>query len=92
VNLDKSIGFEALKEFAASNGNKLTRYNLKPNRMTIKMSDLKNVLVPDVGGEEVEVIEICVAVGDTLERRGMLLLRSKATKLVWILLLPFAGQ
>jgi len=36
------------------------------------MSDLSNsekqkILVPDVGGEEVEIIEICVAVGDTLE-------------------------
>jgi pyruvate dehydrogenase E2 component (dihydrolipoamide acetyltransferase) len=31
------------------------------------MSDIQKILVPDVGGEEVEVIEICVAVGDTLE-------------------------
>ncbi|MEW6981354.1 dihydrolipoyllysine-residue acetyltransferase [Colwelliaceae bacterium 6471] len=31
------------------------------------MSDIQQVLVPDVGGDEVEVIEICVAVGDTLE-------------------------
>ncbi|MGB0986704.1 MAG: pyruvate dehydrogenase complex dihydrolipoyllysine-residue acetyltransferase [Pseudoalteromonas spongiae] len=31
------------------------------------MSDIQKVLVPDVGGEEVEVIEICVAVGDSLE-------------------------
>ncbi len=31
------------------------------------MSDIEKILVPDVGGEEVEVIEICVAVGDTLE-------------------------
>jgi pyruvate dehydrogenase E2 component (dihydrolipoamide acetyltransferase) len=28
---------------------------------------IEKVLVPDVGGEEVEIIEICVAVGDTLE-------------------------
>ncbi len=28
---------------------------------------IENVLVPDVGGDEVEVIEICFAVGDTLE-------------------------
>ncbi len=27
----------------------------------------EKILVPDVGGEEVEIIEICVAVGDTLE-------------------------
>lgn len=31
------------------------------------MSDIEKILVPDVGGEEVEVIEICVSVGDTLE-------------------------
>ena len=28
---------------------------------------IEKILVPDVGGEEVEIIEICVAVGDTLE-------------------------
>ncbi|MEP0356717.1 pyruvate dehydrogenase complex dihydrolipoyllysine-residue acetyltransferase [Paraglaciecola sp.] len=31
------------------------------------MSDIQKILVPDVGGEEVEIIEICVAVGDALE-------------------------
>ncbi|WP_440874492.1 dihydrolipoyllysine-residue acetyltransferase [Thalassotalea sp. PLHSN55] len=31
------------------------------------MSDVQKILVPDVGGEEVEIIEICVAVGDDLE-------------------------
>lgn len=31
------------------------------------MADLKDILVPDVGGEEVEIIEICVAVGDSVE-------------------------
>lgn len=31
------------------------------------MSDIQKILVPDVGGEEVEVIEICVAIGDNLE-------------------------
>ena len=31
------------------------------------MSDIQQILVPDVGGDEVEVIEICFAVGDTLE-------------------------
>ena len=30
------------------------------------MSTIEKILVPDVGGDEVEVIEICVAVGDTL--------------------------
>jgi pyruvate dehydrogenase E2 component (dihydrolipoamide acetyltransferase) len=31
------------------------------------MSDIQKILVPAVGGEEVEIIEICFAVGDTLE-------------------------
>jgi pyruvate dehydrogenase E2 component (dihydrolipoamide acetyltransferase) len=31
------------------------------------MSDIQKILVPDVGGEEVEIIEICFAVGDTFE-------------------------
>jgi pyruvate dehydrogenase E2 component (dihydrolipoamide acetyltransferase) len=31
------------------------------------MSDIQKILVPDVGGEEVEIIEICFAIGDTLE-------------------------
>lgn len=30
------------------------------------MAELKDILVPDVGGDEVEVIEVCVAVGDTI--------------------------
>ncbi len=31
------------------------------------MSDIQKIIVPDVGGDEVEVIELCVAVGDTVE-------------------------
>ncbi|TWX70876.1 dihydrolipoyllysine-residue acetyltransferase [Colwellia demingiae] len=31
------------------------------------MMSIEKVLVPDVGGDEVEIIEICFAVGDTLE-------------------------
>ena len=31
------------------------------------MSNIQKILVPDVGGEEVEIIEICFAVSDTLE-------------------------
>ena len=31
------------------------------------MSDIQKIVVPDVGGDEVEVIELCVSVGDTLE-------------------------
>lgn len=30
------------------------------------MAELKDILVPDVGGDEVEIIELCVAVGDTI--------------------------
>jgi pyruvate dehydrogenase E2 component (dihydrolipoamide acetyltransferase) len=37
------------------------------------MSEIKDVLVPDVGGEEVEVIEVCVAVGDQVEAEAALL-------------------
>lgn len=31
------------------------------------MADLQDIIVPDVGGEEVEIIEVCLAVGDTVE-------------------------
>jgi len=31
------------------------------------MSDIQKILVPDVGGDEVEVIEICFAIGDAVE-------------------------
>jgi len=31
------------------------------------MSDIEKILVPDVGGDEVEVIELCVAVGDSVD-------------------------
>jgi len=31
------------------------------------MSDSQKILVPDVGGDEVEIIEICFAVGDAIE-------------------------
>lgn len=30
------------------------------------MAELKEVFVPDIGGDEVQVIEICASVGDTL--------------------------
>ncbi|WP_026375960.1 pyruvate dehydrogenase complex dihydrolipoyllysine-residue acetyltransferase [Aestuariibacter salexigens] len=36
------------------------------------MSEIKDVLVPDVGGEEVEVIELCVSPGDTVEAEDAL--------------------
>jgi len=31
------------------------------------MSDIQTIIVPDVGGDEVEIIEICVAIGDSVE-------------------------
>jgi pyruvate dehydrogenase E2 component (dihydrolipoamide acetyltransferase) len=31
------------------------------------MANIEEILLPDVGGEEVEVIEICVNAGDSLE-------------------------
>ena len=37
------------------------------------MSNIKDVLVPDVGGEEVEIIEVCVAVGDAVEAEDALI-------------------
>ena len=37
------------------------------------MTDLTEVLVPDVGGDEVEVIELCVAPGDTVEPEDSLI-------------------
>lgn len=36
------------------------------------MSDIKDVLVPDLGEDEVEVIELCVAVGDEIEAEAAL--------------------
>lgn len=37
------------------------------------MTDLIDVQVPDVGGDEVEVIELCVAVGDSVEQEDSLI-------------------
>jgi pyruvate dehydrogenase E2 component (dihydrolipoamide acetyltransferase) len=37
------------------------------------MAELIDVQVPDVGGDEVEVIELCVAVGDTVEAEDSLI-------------------
>lgn len=55
------------------------------------MSDLKDVLVPDVGGEEVEVIEICVAVGDTLDAEASLI-TVESDKASMDIPAPFAGK
>ncbi|GLP97457.1 dihydrolipoyllysine-residue acetyltransferase [Paraferrimonas sedimenticola] len=37
------------------------------------MSDIKQILVPDIGGDQVEVIELCVAVGDTVEAEASII-------------------
>ncbi|NRA61108.1 MAG: pyruvate dehydrogenase complex dihydrolipoyllysine-residue acetyltransferase [Psychrobium sp.] len=54
------------------------------------MSDLKDILVPDVGGEEVEIIEICVAVGDSIEEE-MALITVESDKASMDIPAPFAG-
>ena len=55
------------------------------------MSDNQKILVPDVGGEEVEIIEICFAVGDSLEaEEGIVTVETdKATMDIPA---PFAGE
>ncbi len=37
------------------------------------MAEIEKILLPDVGGEEVEIIEICVSVGDSLEEEDAIL-------------------
>ena len=54
------------------------------------MSELQDILVPDVGGEEVEVIEICVAVGDTLEEEAAII-TVESDKASMDIPAPFAG-
>ncbi|WP_102797224.1 dihydrolipoyllysine-residue acetyltransferase [Bowmanella denitrificans] len=54
------------------------------------MSNLKDVLVPDVGGDEVEVIEICVAVGDQIEAEQALI-TVESDKASMDIPAPFAG-
>ena len=55
------------------------------------MSDIEKILVPDVGGDEVEVIEICFAVGDNLEAdEGIITVETdKASMDIPV---PFAGE
>ena len=55
------------------------------------MADLKDVLVPDVGDDEVEVIEICVAVGDTVEAEDALV-TVESDKASMDIPAPFAGE
>ncbi|MEP1447465.1 MAG: dihydrolipoyllysine-residue acetyltransferase [Paraglaciecola sp.] len=55
------------------------------------MSDIQKILVPDVGGEEVEIIEICFAVGDTLEADdGIVTVESDKASMD--IPAPFAGE
>ena len=54
------------------------------------MSELKDILVPDVGGEEVEIIEICVAVGDSIEEE-MALITVESDKASMDIPAPFSG-
>ncbi|MGY0589466.1 MAG: dihydrolipoyllysine-residue acetyltransferase [Paraglaciecola chathamensis] len=54
------------------------------------MSDMKDVLVPDVGGEEVEVIEVLVAVGDDVDAEASLI-TVESDKASMDIPAPFAG-
>jgi pyruvate dehydrogenase E2 component (dihydrolipoamide acetyltransferase) len=54
------------------------------------MSDLKEVIVPDIGSDEVEIIEICVQVGDTLEAEDSIL-TVETDKATMDIPAPFAG-
>jgi pyruvate dehydrogenase E2 component (dihydrolipoamide acetyltransferase) len=54
------------------------------------MSDLKDVLVPDIGEDEVEVIELCVAVGDSVEAEDALV-TVESDKASMDIPAPFAG-
>ncbi|MBO1256445.1 dihydrolipoyllysine-residue acetyltransferase [Alteromonas sp. 5E99-2] len=54
------------------------------------MSDIQKVLVPDVGGEEVEVIELCVAVGEEVEAEASLV-TVESDKASMDIPAPFAG-
>lgn len=54
------------------------------------MSDKKDVLVPDVGGEEVEVIEICVTAGEDVDAEASLI-TVESDKASMDIPAPFAG-
>ncbi|MGL4221917.1 MAG: dihydrolipoyllysine-residue acetyltransferase [Shewanella sp.] len=54
------------------------------------MAELKEVFVPDIGGDEVQVIEICAAVGDTLAAEE-LILTVESDKATMDIPAPFAG-
>ncbi|QYJ79174.1 dihydrolipoyllysine-residue acetyltransferase [Shewanella acanthi] len=54
------------------------------------MAELKEVFVPDIGGDEVQVIEICVSVGDTLAAEESIL-TVESDKATMDIPAPFAG-
>ncbi|MCZ4339177.1 pyruvate dehydrogenase complex dihydrolipoyllysine-residue acetyltransferase [Shewanella colwelliana] len=54
------------------------------------MAELKEVLVPDIGGDEVQVIEICVAVGDSIEAEESII-TVESDKATMDITAPFAG-
>ncbi|MCS6117982.1 dihydrolipoyllysine-residue acetyltransferase [Shewanella baltica] len=54
------------------------------------MAELKEVFVPDIGGDEVQVIEICVAVGDTLAAEESII-TVESDKATMDIPAPFAG-
>ena len=54
------------------------------------MAELKEVFVPDIGGDEVQVIEICASVGDTLAAEESIL-TVESDKATMDIPAPFAG-
>ncbi|MCJ8294260.1 MAG: dihydrolipoyllysine-residue acetyltransferase [Colwellia sp.] len=55
------------------------------------MSNIEKILVPDVGGDEVEIIEICFAVGDSLEAdEGIITVETDKASMD--IPAPFAGE
>lgn len=54
------------------------------------MAELKDILVPDVGGDEVEVIELCVAVGDSIVEEDSIIV-VETDKATMDIPAPFAG-
>lgn len=54
------------------------------------MAEIKDILVPDVGGDEVEIIEICVAVGDSIAEEDAIV-TVESDKASMDIPAPFAG-
>ncbi|WP_394203979.1 pyruvate dehydrogenase complex dihydrolipoyllysine-residue acetyltransferase [Shewanella waksmanii] len=55
------------------------------------MAELKEILVPDIGGDEVQVIEICVAVGDSIDAEESII-TVESDKATMDIPAPFAGK